>query len=49
MNQMVLSDPWSDCLEIISLQPVKKLQGMNPMGLNAPWANSLEMLSLHPE
>ena len=35
-----------DSLDIIDLQTVKKLQGVNPMGLSAHWDNSLEMITL---
>ena len=48
MYPIGLSDRWTDSLKIISLQPVKKNQGMNLMGLNSPWADSLEILYLRP-
>ena len=35
-----------DSLDIIDLQTVKKLQGVNPMGLSAHWDDSLEMIAL---
>ena len=48
MNPMGLSDPWSDSLEIISLQQVKKNVRVNPIFLSDPWANSLDIISLRP-
>ena len=49
MNLMVLSAPWDDSLDIITLQQIHKFQGMNPMGLSASWSNSIEMIPLQPE
>ena len=43
---MGLGAPWYKYHEIIALQPVKKLQGMDPMGLNAHWDDYLEMIYL---
>ena len=48
MNPMGLSVPWSDSLDIIVLQIVKKLQGINPIGLIAPGDDSLDIIALHP-
>ena len=42
---MVLSTPWSDSLDIITLQPVKKLPWVNPMGLSVPMANSIDIIA----
>ena len=45
---MILSDPWADSLDIISLQLVKKLLEINPMDCRAPWGDSLEIIYLEP-
>ena len=45
---MGLSDPRSDSLEIIALQKVKKMIGINPIGISAPWANSIDIIDLKP-
>ena len=46
INPMVLSDPWADSLDIISLRPVKKWLGVNPMILSVPWVDSLDIISV---
>ena len=43
---MGLSDPRSDSIEIIALQPVKKLIGINPMRLSSRWEESLDIIAL---
>ena len=43
---MVVSDPWSDSIDIIALNTVLKYIGINQMGLSAPWAESLVITSL---
>ena len=43
---MVISAPWSDSLDIIALQPVKTLLGINPMVLSSPRAESLDIIVL---
>ena len=43
---MGLSDPWSDSIDIIDLNTVKKKLGINPIGLSAPWAESLVIIAL---
>ena len=43
---MGLITPRYDSLEIIALQPVKKLVVINPMVLNSPWYNSLDIIVL---
>ena len=43
---MDLSTPWSDSIYNISLQPVRKLRGMNPMGFSDPSSDSLEIISM---
>ena len=48
INPMFLSAPRADSIEIISLQPVKKLIGINPMILSVPWDNSLDIVALKP-
>ena len=45
MNQTGFSDPMDDCLEIIALQTVKKLIGINPMVLSYPWSNSTDIIA----
>ena len=41
---MGLSAPWDNSLEIIVMNPVKKLLGINPMGLSDPRAKYLYII-----
>ena len=43
---MSLSAPWADSLDIIALNPVKKIPEINPMGLSAPWSDSIDIFAL---
>ena len=36
----------ADSLEIIALQPVNKLIGINPMGLSSPMYDSIDIITL---
>ena len=45
---MGISAPWDDSLGIISLEPVKKIPGINPMGLISPWDDSIYIIYLYP-
>ena len=45
---MGLSAPWAYSLDMISLNPVKKLMGFNPMSLSVPWADYLIIIALNP-
>ena len=45
---MSLSAPYTNSLDNIYLNPVKKILGINPMGLIDPWANSLYIIALQP-
>ena len=47
MNPTILSAPWAESLDIIDLNPAKKL-GINPMGFSAPWDDHLDVISLRP-
>ena len=45
VNSMGLSAPWDDSLEIIVINPVKTLLGINPMGLSDPRAKYLDIVA----
>ena len=45
---MGISAPRADSFEIIDLQPVKQLTGINPMVLSASWDDSINNVSLKP-
>ena len=45
---MSLSAPWYDSLDIIDLNPVKKILWINSMGIRSPWSNSLDINALQP-
>ena len=45
---MVLIAPRVDSLEIIVLQLVKQLMGINPMSLSDPWSDSLDIIAFNP-
>ena len=45
---MGLSAPWAESIDIIDLQPVKKLIGINHMSLSDPWADSIDIIALNP-
>ena len=45
MNPMGLIAPWFDSLDIIALQPVKKLLWVNRIGLSVPMENYLDIIA----
>ena len=45
---MGLSDPRADSIEIIVVQTVNKLIGINPMSLSYPWDNYPDIIALEP-
>ena len=43
---MSLSAHWTDFLDIIALDQVKKIPGITPIGLSATWDNSFYIIAL---
>ena len=43
---MGLSSPWADSLDIIALNPVKKLPWVIPMVLSIPMDDSIDIIDL---
>ena len=43
---MSLIAPWVESLDIIALNPVKKILGINPMVLSSHWAYALDVIAL---
>ena len=46
INPMGLSAPWDDSIDIIILNPLKKILWINPMGISYPWENYLVIIAL---
>ena len=45
---MGFSAPRAKPLDIIDLQLVKKLIGINPLRLSAPWTDYIDIIALNP-
>ena len=43
---MSLSAHWTDFLDIIALDPVLKIPGINTIGISATWDNSFYIIAL---